>query len=156
MTNSCYRAVSAAMVAVGTRIAPRPPHRSNVSGFPSPRLSRCLVPWQPKRISTGHIRQRSAGSFELRYSLRREPATGKWRIAATTFKGDRRAAVKELRRLLRTIDTGEHVDPNRMTLAQWLRERLRIIRAEISPKSQERYGEIVENFLIPKLATFRW
>jgi hypothetical protein len=38
-----------------------------------------------------------------------------------------------------------------MTLAQWLREWLRTIRAEISPKSQERYGEIVENFLIPKI-----
>jgi hypothetical protein len=56
---------------------------------------------------TGHIRQRSSGSFEIRYSLGPDSATGKRRIATTTVKGNRRAAEKELRRLLRTLDTGE-------------------------------------------------
>src|SRR6516225_3192771 len=69
---------------------------------------------------TGHIRQRSNGSFEIRYSLGTDHATGKRRIATTTVKGNQRAAEKELRRLLRTLDTGEHVDPTRMTLREWL------------------------------------
>ncbi len=42
--------------------------------------------------STGHIRQRSAGSWELRYSLGTDPASGKRRIITTTFSGDRKAA----------------------------------------------------------------
>src|SRR6516164_8835615 len=100
---------------------------------------------------TGHIRQRSAGSFEIRYSLGTDPGTGKRRMATTTLKGNRRAAEKELRRLLHTLDTGEHVDPTRMTVRQWLLAWLGAISTEISPKSHERYSEIVENFIVPAL-----
>src|SRR5215472_8506809 len=100
---------------------------------------------------TGHIRQRSAGSFEIRYGLGTDPATGKRRVATTTVRGNRRAAEKELRRLLRTLDTGEHVDPARTTVRQWLETWLSTVKTEISPKSHERYSEIVENFLVPTL-----
>ena len=100
---------------------------------------------------TGHLRERSPGSWELRYSLGTNPATGKRRMATTTVKGNRRAAEKELRRLLRTLDTGEHVDPTRMTVREWLMAWLGAVREEVSPKSHERYSEIVENFLVPEL-----
>lgn len=66
----------------------------------------------------GHIRQRSPGSFELRYSLGTDPATGKRRIVTTTFRGSRKEAEKELRRLLRSVDTGEHLDPNRISVRE--------------------------------------
>jgi integrase len=97
---------------------------------------------------TGHIRERSPGSWELRYSLGTDPATGKRRIATATVRGKRRDAEKELRR---TLDTGEHVDPTRMTVRQWLTTWLATVREEISPKSQERYAEVVHNFLIPAI-----
>ena len=100
---------------------------------------------------TGHIRERSPGSWELRYSLGTDPATGKRRIATATVRGKRRDAEKEPRRLLRTLDTGEHVDPTRMTVRQWLTTWLATVREEISPKSQERYAEVVHNFLIPAM-----
>ena len=101
--------------------------------------------------STGHIRQRTPGSWELRYSLGRDPATGKRRVATATVRGDRRAAEKDLRRLLRALDTGEHVDPSRMTVREWLAAWLGAIREEVSPKTHERYSEIVMNFLAPEL-----
>jgi hypothetical protein len=65
---------------------------------------------------TGHIREWSPGSWELRYSLGTDPAKGSRRIATTTVRGSRRDAEKEMRRLLRTLDTGEHVDATRMTV----------------------------------------
>jgi integrase len=99
----------------------------------------------------GHIRERSPGSWELRYSLGTNPATGKRRMVTTTVKGDRRSAEKELRRLLCAIDTGEHVNANSMTVAQWLATWLTNVRAEVAPKSYERYDEVVKNFLIPEL-----
>ena len=74
----------------------------------------------------------------MRYSLGRDPATGKRRTITTTVKGNRRAAEKELRRLLRTLDTGEHVDPSRMTVREWLTMWLATVREEVSPKSHER------------------
>jgi integrase len=99
----------------------------------------------------GHIRERSRGSFEIRYSLGTDAATGKRRIVTATVKGNRKAAEKELRRLLRTVDTGEHVDPTRMTVRAWLTQWHETKKAEISPKTHERYGEIINNFLIPAL-----
>ena len=99
----------------------------------------------------GHIRERSPGSWEIRYSLGTDAATGKRRSATATVRGDRKAAEAELRRLLRTRDTGEHVDPNRMTVCQWLTQWHRTVRDEVSPKTHERYGELVNNFLIPTL-----
>jgi hypothetical protein len=100
---------------------------------------------------TGHIRERSPGSWELRYSLGRDSATGKRRIATSTLRGNRRDAEKELRRLLRTLDLNEHVEPGRMTVQDWLTGWLGAIRQEVSPKTLERYGEIVRNFLVAEL-----
>jgi integrase len=100
---------------------------------------------------TGHMRERSPGSWELRYSLGTDPATGKRRMATTTVKGNRRAAEKELRRLLRTLDDGSHVDPSRLSVRQWLEQWLETVRTEVAPKTYERYGEIVRNFLIPAI-----
>src|SRR5437764_13855191 len=100
---------------------------------------------------TGHIRQRSPGSFEIRYSLGADPATGRRRIATTTVRGTRKDAEKELRRLLRALDTGEHVDPNRISVRDWLSSWLTAVRSEVAPKTHERYGEIVNHFLAPAL-----
>jgi integrase len=107
------------------------------------------------RRHTGHIRERSPGSWEIRYDVGTDPATGKRRIATATVRGDRKAAETELRRLLRTRDTGEHVDPTRLTVGQWLSQWLKAVREEVSPKSHERYGEIVNNFLVPALGTLQ-
>ena len=104
--------------------------------------------------STGHIRQRTPGTWELRYTLGTDPASGRRRTATITVRGNRRAAEKELRRLLRTLDTGEHVDPNRMTVRQWLTTWLATVREEVAPKSYERYAEIARNFLIPALGNY--
>jgi integrase len=103
------------------------------------------------RRPKGHIRQRSPGTWELRYSLATDSAIGRRRIVTTTLRGDRRAAERELRRLLREVDTGEHVDPTRLTVRAWLIQWLGTVRQEVSPKSHERYTEIVTNFLIPAL-----
>jgi integrase len=99
----------------------------------------------------GHIHQRSPGSFRLRYTLGKDPVTGKRRTATTTIRGTRKDAERELTRLLRTADTGEHVDPSRMTVRQWLETWLDTIRAEVSPKTHESYAEIVRCYLTPAL-----
>src|SRR4051794_13356917 len=98
---------------------------------------------------TGHIRERSPGSYELRYSLGTDSATGKRKLATATVRGSRKDAEKELRRLLRSLDTGEHVDPTRITLREWLAAWLAAVREEIAPKTHERYSELVNHFLAP-------
>jgi integrase len=104
---------------------------------------------------TGHIRERSQGSFELRYSLGTDPATGRRRTATVTVRGTRKEAERELRRLLRTLDIGEHVDPHRITVREWLTTWLVATRQEVAPRTAERYGEIVANFLVPTLGNLQ-
>jgi len=99
----------------------------------------------------GHIRERSPGAFELRYELGTDPATGKRRTATATVRGSRKDAESELRRLLRALDTGEHVDPNRLTVCDWLATWVAAIRPEVAPRTAARYAEIVGNFLAPQL-----
>jgi integrase len=107
-------------------------------------------------MTGGHIRSRSEGSWELRYSLGTDPRTGRRKIATATFRGARKDAERELRRLMRLVDTGEHAtDPSRMTLGQWLATWLDTIRQEVSPKTHERYSELVDGFLVPTLGIVR-
>jgi integrase len=103
------------------------------------------------RRPAGHIRERSPGSWEVRYSLGTEPATGKRRTATKTVTGNRKAAEQELRRALNALDDGEHVEASRLTVRAWFAKWLETIRHEVSPKSHERYSEIVNNFLSPTL-----
>ena len=65
--------------------------------------------------------------------------------------GSRKDAERELRRLLRSIDTNEHVDPSRVTVRQWLTTWLDAVKLEVALRTHERYSEIVNNFLAPAL-----
>jgi len=77
--------------------------------------------------------------------------SGKRRFGTATVRGTRRQAEKELVRLLRSVDTGEHVDPSRITVGDWLKLWIETARAEVSPKTHERYAEIIRCYLVPAL-----
>src|SRR5262249_15484401 len=104
---------------------------------------------EPLMRRTGHIRERASGSFELRYSLGTDPATRQRRTATAPARGSRKDAEKELRRLLRTVDTGEHIDPNRLTVRDWLNRWLDITRPELALLTHGRYVEVVRDQLLP-------
>jgi integrase len=93
----------------------------------------------------GHIRQRSPGSWEIKYSV------GGREYRYLTVRGTLRDAKAALREKLESLRLGTHVDPNRLTLAQWLEQWLATVRQEVSPKTHERYGELVRGYLIPAL-----
>jgi integrase len=102
----------------------------------------------------GNIHQRSPGSFRLRYTLGKD-SFGKRRTACVTVRGTRKDAERELTRLLRAVDTQEHVDATGVTLRRWFEAWLDTVRVEISPKAHERYSEIVRCYLIPPLGAIR-
>ena len=103
---------------------------------------------------TGHIRERSPGSFELRYSLGTDPASGKRKIATATVRGSRKDADKELRRLLSAMDNGDHVNSTRVTVRQWLTTWLAAVREEVAPGTHGFYSQILDRFLLPALGNF--
>jgi len=69
---------------------------------------------------TGHIRRRGERSWELKFDLGTDPATGKRVTRYHSFKGTKREAEAELVRLKAGADRGEYVDPSKLTLAEFL------------------------------------
>jgi integrase len=104
---------------------------------------------------TGHIRERSPGAFEIRYGLGTDPPPDGARSPPRPSAAPSKDAEKESRRLLRALDTGEHIDPNRITVRAWLATWLAAVQAEVAPRTHERYGEIVNNFLAPKMGNLQ-
>jgi integrase len=97
----------------------------------------------------GHIRKRGRNSWEIKYDVER--ADGQRQTRYRSFRGARRAAQVELARLLTQVADGGHVNPNRMTVAECLRERLKVWRdmGTVSAKPAERYDQLIENQIAP-------
>ena len=101
----------------------------------------------------GHIRKRSSASWEVRYDFGANPATGKRRVATVTVRGDRKAAEKELRRLLRTVDDGSHVDPSHVTVRRWLETCFKPCNLKPRQKRVSVTPRFAKTFLCPHSAT---
>jgi site-specific recombinase XerC len=103
-------------------------------------------------MSRGHIRQQGEGSWEIKFDLGRDPITGKRQTRYVTFRGTKREAQTELTRLLARRDEGVHVDPTKMTLAEYLRHWLTAnIERRVATRTAHRHKGIVEKNIIPKL-----
>jgi integrase len=100
---------------------------------------------------TGHIRERSPGAFEIRYSAGADPATGRRKVVTTTVRGSRKDAEKRLRELLHQADRGVHTDPSRITMRAYLTGWLAEIRDEVAPLTLQRYTSVVQQHLLPGL-----
>jgi integrase len=101
---------------------------------------------------TGHIRRRGARSWELKFDLGRNPTTGERQIRYHSFKGSRRQAELELARLVSQNAAGEGIDPSKETIGEfarrWDRDWLSL---NLSPKSVERYRQILRLYVVPHL-----
>jgi integrase len=64
-------------------------------------------------------------------------------------RGTRKDAERELRRLLRTLDTGEHVDPTRLLMREWFTQWLAAVKPEVSPVTHDCYTKFVNRYLAP-------
>ncbi|MHB0912080.1 MAG: tyrosine-type recombinase/integrase [Armatimonadota bacterium] len=85
-----------------------------------------------------------------------DPITGKKRQRWYTVKGNKRDAEKELTRILRELDTGQHVEPSKMSLAAYLEKWLQdCAYPTVAAKTYERYVEIVRKSIIPALGGIR-
>jgi integrase len=102
----------------------------------------------------GNITRRGATSWRLKFDLGRDPVTGKRATRFVTVRGTKKAAQVELTRLLAANDAGALVDPSKTTLAVYIRAWIKTAAAlNISPKTAERYRQLIEQQIIPHLGT---
>jgi integrase len=101
---------------------------------------------------TGHIRRRGAASWELKFDVGRDQATGKREIRYQSFKGSKREAQAKLTELLTDAARGTLVDASKETLGafadRWDRD---WATHNVSPKTVERYRQFIANQIKPHL-----
>jgi integrase len=98
----------------------------------------------------GHIRERSPGHWAIILDAR-DPEAGKRKRKWHSFRGTKREAQVECSKLIAAISGGTYVDPSRQTVAQFLDRWLTHMVTQLSPRSHERYTEIVKKNLEPAL-----
>ncbi len=98
----------------------------------------------------GHLRERSPGHWAIVIDLH-DSETGKRRRKWHSFHGTKRQAQVKCSELIAAIKGESYVDPSRQTVAQYLDRWLTYMGSQLSPRSHERYTEIVKKNLVPAL-----
>ena len=99
----------------------------------------------------GHVRERPEGSGNWYAVIDvRDPSTGKrkrkWHSLEASGK---RQAQIECADLISGMSHGTYLEPDKTTLAQFLTRWLEHIKANVSPRTHERYSEIANKNLVP-------
>jgi len=103
----------------------------------------------------GTIRQRKDGRWEARYTLGRNPGTGK-QVQKSVY-GDTQAAVrKKLAQAIAAIDQGAHIEPSRLTVGAWLDTWLsEYAKPAVKHMTHDSYMRIIKNHIKPSLGATR-
>lgn len=99
----------------------------------------------------GNITKRGKSSWRLKFDLGRDPKTGRRQTQLVTVRGTRRDAEAKLTELLGAVDKDSFVAPNKLTVAELVRDRVKQWEGagDISAKTSERYRELIENQIVP-------
>lgn len=103
----------------------------------------------------GHLRKRGKKTWSIAIYLGKDE-NGKPKYKWHTVEGSKKQAEDERTRLVGQVNSGEYIEPTRMTtkefLERWLKD---YAKPNVAPKTYERYAEIIEKHLIPALGTSR-
>ena len=102
----------------------------------------------------GHIRERSPGRWAVVLDIH-DPETGKRRRKWHSFTGTKREAQKECARLVTEMQGGQYSEPTKTTFGQFLEDWLTHAKAHVTPRTHERYSEIVRKNIVPSLGALR-
>jgi integrase len=102
---------------------------------------------------TGHIRRRGKESWELKFEIGRDEATGKRITRYASVKGSKQDARFKLAELIASVGKGSYVDRSPLTVAQHVAERITQWESlgRITPKTAERYQELLDNQITPHI-----
>jgi integrase len=120
--------------------------------------------------------RRAHGDGGIDERQRHADGTSTWRLRyrldgkrfTKTVRGTKAEAKRELRRLIRSGETGEHIAPDRITVAQWIDKWFALLerrpegeqgrgrkRGLVNRRSIERYDELLRVHVVPTLGGWR-
>lgn len=98
----------------------------------------------------GHLRERSPGRWAIVLDTT-DPATGKRKRKWHSFQGTKRKAQEECARLIAAMAGGTYLEPSKTTLGAYLERWLEHKKPNVSPRTYERYVEVVRKNIGPVL-----
>ena len=96
----------------------------------------------------GSIRQRKDGLWEGRYTVGRDPGTGK-QVRKSVYGQTQQEARKKLAQAVAAIDRGDYVEPQKMTVGAWLDTWAASYLGNVKPNTLYNYQGCIENNLKP-------
>lgn len=103
---------------------------------------------------SGTIRQRKDGTWEGRYTLGRDPGTGK-QIQKSVYGKTQREVRQSLQQITTAIDEGVYVAPSKLSVEQWLNMWLEDYCVDVKPRTLDKYRSTVKVRLVPHLGKIK-
>ncbi len=98
----------------------------------------------------GTIRRRKNGKWEGRYTLGRDPGTGK-QIQKSVYGDTQAEVLKKLRQVNADIDKGIYTEPVKLTVGAWMDIWIRDYLGSVKPFTVRSYSDHVKNHIKPCL-----
>ena len=102
----------------------------------------------------GTIRQRSDGRWEARYTVGRDPGTGK-QVQRSIYGSTQKEVALKLRQITTEIDEGTYTEPCRLTVGEWLNIWTENYIGNVKDRTQELYRNNVKVHIRPALGCIR-
>ena len=97
----------------------------------------------------GSLRQRADGTWEARYTVGRDPGTGK-QIRKSVYGKTQKEARQKLAQAIAAIDKGIYQAPNKITVAAWMEEWLVTFCAnKVKPLTLSSYSAMIRKHVVP-------
>lgn len=106
----------------------------------------------------GSIRESGKGSWRIEISngwgpSEKDSTKSKRKRVYRTVRGTKAEAMRELTRLLRELDTGVEIDPERMTVAEYFQRWLDHSRTRVRPRTWARYESLIRVHVLPRIGS---
>lgn len=102
----------------------------------------------------GTIRQRPDGRWEARYTVGRDPGTGK-QIQRSVYGSTQKEVRQKLAQAVAAIDSGTYTAPSRLTVGQWLDIWQRDYLGGLKPCTVQTYETAIRSHIRPALGAIR-
>ncbi len=102
----------------------------------------------------GTIRQRKDGRWEARYTVGRDPGTGK-QVQRSVYGATQQEVRKKLAQLTAALDAGTYKEPCKMTVGQWLDSWSADYLGGVKPFTVVSYTGHIKNHLKPALGSVK-
>lgn len=104
---------------------------------------------------SGTIRQRKDGTWEARYTLGRDPGTGK-QIQKSVYGKTQKEVRKKLTEITHSLDMGIYTEPDKITLSKWLEIWLsEYVSNNVKPFTYKSYETQCRVHIIPNLGRIK-